>query len=379
MSVDVPNSIPANRDLCIAKFWLRFAALTTDIAVLALIGFVLGLLFSDYFFSMGSWGMAFGFFVTLIYFTILDSGMFGVRTPGKNLLNLKVVSRDGRNLGLTKSLIRSSVLCIPYFLSQAAIEPGALRTWVAYLLQTAAFGLGISIIYLYVFNRTTRQSLQDLVVDSIVVDANFSKPKNYTEIIWYWHYLAVALILIAACVIPLILSVETSPLEKNYPSFTSLFNAVITQHIKNDLTAISLQKALSKEKDVIFVEMKEGGKWTKNGHEWERTARTLSVVIRIKDKNLYDNLKNVSVFDFVNEDRYSKFKSMANSKANPFKTIILNAYPDASKYDWITISLESGYDIGIGNSSKILLVSFSTKNREENVASFHSSSILNIF
>jgi uncharacterized RDD family membrane protein YckC len=77
---------------------------------------MLGLIFLDYFISLGSWGIVIGFSIVLAYFTLIESGLGSGQSVGKTFLNLKVVSCNGDHLSLTKSLIRSSVFFAPLFL-----------------------------------------------------------------------------------------------------------------------------------------------------------------------------------------------------------------------------------------------------------------------
>jgi len=63
------------------------------------------------------------------------------------------------------------------------------------------FGFSISTVYLYVFNRRTRQSLHDLVAGSIVVKA--AEPARKVSVVtWRGHYVATAIILVAATTVP---------------------------------------------------------------------------------------------------------------------------------------------------------------------------------
>ncbi|MDL2425325.1 hypothetical protein M2C68_22520, partial [Pseudomonas sp. BAgro211] len=77
--------------------------------------------------------------------------------------------KDGSLLSLPQSLLRYSVLGIPFFLNGAPFDETVLLSPMRYGLSLLIFGGMFSILYLYVFNRHGRRSLHDLAVGSSVV------------------------------------------------------------------------------------------------------------------------------------------------------------------------------------------------------------------
>jgi len=70
-------------------------------------------------------------------------------------------------------LIRYSVVAVPFFLNGAIIDFDLLKaTWFEILLSVLVMGVSLLILYLFAFNRKTKQSLHDLIAGSYVISAN---------------------------------------------------------------------------------------------------------------------------------------------------------------------------------------------------------------
>ena len=123
---------------------------------------------------LGQSGRFIGFVVALLYFGLLNSRLHSGQTIGKRLLGIRVTDRAGQLLSPPYSITRFLVLAIPYFLNGLWFDVDAASAgWIEYflgaLLVFVVFGGLGSIVYLFVFNRRTRQSLHDLAVRSFVV------------------------------------------------------------------------------------------------------------------------------------------------------------------------------------------------------------------
>jgi TPR repeat protein/uncharacterized RDD family membrane protein YckC len=165
------TALPASAQL--SGFWRRAAALAIDLAVLSVPFFAVGIAFFDWAVRLGLWGRAIGFVVALGYFTTMNSAITGGQTLGMRILGIKVVGRDCLPISTARSAIRYCIIAVPYFLNGVWLGRIRATPGVAYVLGPllgliVIGGLG-SIIYLYVFNRRTQQSLHDLVTDSFVV------------------------------------------------------------------------------------------------------------------------------------------------------------------------------------------------------------------
>jgi uncharacterized RDD family membrane protein YckC len=145
-----------------AGFWRRLFALMIDGLLTAVPCFLLGYLFYDFFSRSSGWATATGFAITFPYFAILGSSIGNGQTLGQRWTGIEVVDAQGNHLSLTRSLLRYAILLVPFLFRQATLP-----SYLAWPLEMA----GLAIIYLYLFNTGTRQTLHDLATGSFVVEA----------------------------------------------------------------------------------------------------------------------------------------------------------------------------------------------------------------
>lgn len=155
----------------IAPFWRRIGAIFLDTFILGLVGFLLGLFFKDEFVQLGGWGRLIGFAIALAYFGVMNSKLCNGQTIGKKLLDLQVVDRQNNTISLPKSLLRYLVLAVPFSLNGLHADTDQMPAFVSFLLVAVVFGGMLSVVYLHLFNRVTRQSLHDLIAGTLVVNA----------------------------------------------------------------------------------------------------------------------------------------------------------------------------------------------------------------
>ena len=203
----------SNEQPAICGFWRRILALVVDVLLLGIIGWMLGALFRDQFSSMGQWGRAVGFVIELAYFGLLNSRLGHGQTVGKRLLKIRVVDGNDQWLSLPRSMVRAIILALGSALN--GIDPGhwSSSLFVMVPLSVLIFGSLGSTLYLYIFNRKTRQSLHDLLVGSYVVNTTPAANPAPRQAIWPWHRRLVVGIFILAAALPFFtLSLQQSPL-----------------------------------------------------------------------------------------------------------------------------------------------------------------------
>jgi uncharacterized RDD family membrane protein YckC len=193
------QSPPALGTTPIAGFWRRVVALMVDLLILGVPAFLLGLALFRWVASLGQAGRLIGFVAAMLYFGLLNSSLGGGQTLGKRLLGIRVIDRDGNPLSPIRSVLRSLVIAIPYFLNGLWFDAdaGPLAYLLGVLLVFVVFGGGGAIVYLFVFNHRTRQSLHDLAVGSFVVRGpppvapiGVSIPHVHLKVIGCWLVLA---------------------------------------------------------------------------------------------------------------------------------------------------------------------------------------------
>lgn len=152
----------------IAGFWRRLAAWIIDSLLLGILGQSIGWTFSSFWFEVGPYGRFVGLFFILTYFGLMNSKFGKGQTLGKRVFGIAVRDRENRPIALGRSLIRATILALPFIFNGWAL-PIFQNLVLAMLLSVIIFGMGGAIVYTMIFNRGTRQGLHDLLCSSYVV------------------------------------------------------------------------------------------------------------------------------------------------------------------------------------------------------------------
>ena len=194
-------------DRKIAGFWRRLGAFAIDLVLLGIAGLILGTLLFDTFARMGVYAKLIGFAIALAYFGICNSRIGGGQTLGKRWLGVRVVDAHDQLLSLPRSLLRYVVLGVPFFANGLPLDPKlAMSSPLGYLLALVVFGGMFAIVYLYIFNRRTRQSLHDLAVGSYVERFDRAAQPVPFPIMWRGHLVVVAVLAVIALSAPAVAS-----------------------------------------------------------------------------------------------------------------------------------------------------------------------------
>ncbi len=306
----------------IAGFWRRFFGNFIDGCVIGGVGCAIGAIFFDYLATLGLLGRAIGFVAALLYFVPLNSRLTGGGTLGKLLVRTRVVGRDGKPVGLGRSLVRYVVLATPFFLNGALIPPQVLSGFTGYLIDLLVLGLGGAIIYLIVFNRRTRQSLHDLAAGTYVVKYS-SELDPVTARTWNGHLAVVVLIFAAAIALPFGLT----PLQSN-----DFYKPLI-----------ALQRRLMQEPEVKYATLNEGNTMFFGKNSGTRSSLSATILVRRKPEEL-------------------------NQEAEKIAKIILEEFPRASQKDQIVVSIVHGFDIGIAHLHSSMVVPHTPAEWRERIA-----------
>ena len=290
----------------IAGFWKRLFALLIDLLILSGVGFLLGLFFESTFVEIGNLGKLMGFAIALSYFGVMNSQIAKGQTIGKRIVKIQVVDAEGSHINILKSLLRYSVLSIPFFLNGTYISFESDLINLDYFILPIVLGGTLSISYLYLFNRSTRQSLHDLAVGSYVVNSESTVIAIYS--IWKPHLAVVAAFYFALAAAPVFLEDTFSELAKSIP----IKEMAITQEI------------LSSEPLVKSVSVMDRTSTISSSVHGESTA----------------NYTNIHIY------------LMANDVANPvlaerYAQIVVDSNVEAINKDSMYITLSYGFDIGI--------------------------------
>jgi uncharacterized RDD family membrane protein YckC len=179
----------------ISGFWRRLLALFLDLIVLGVLfqvlesggswkmlvggrAFVVGP-----FWSLGGWSRLVETCVALVYFGVLNSSIAWGQTIGKRVMQVQVIDRSGHSISPGRSFLRSAVLVAPFSLNGLDIPPSAMMFLIFCFTGFILFGFGDAIVYLYIFNRRTRQSLHDLIVGTFVTQTTPRRTYNLHDLI----------------------------------------------------------------------------------------------------------------------------------------------------------------------------------------------------
>lgn len=302
------NERVENKVQLISGFWRRLFAFIIDGIILGIFGLIVGTLFFDYFAEIGGYGRIVGFIVALLYFGLLNSSISNGQTVGKRILKIKVIGNNAQALSPSQSIVRFLIIGLPYFLNGAIVPPDIMLNSFIYIpLSLIVFFMGGSIIYLYIFNRKTRQSLHDLVVGSYVIRTT-STQELITSPIWKGHLAIVSLIFLSVIVLTTIVIPRLSN--------TEFFSEIL-----------AVQKSIQKSGLVHVATVTVGKSFgTKTGAEgkekWETTFLSANAVLK---------------------HRPSNYEEVINAIAS----IVLDTYPPIMEKDTLIVNVTYGYDIGI--------------------------------
>ncbi|MEC9260804.1 MAG: RDD family protein [Pseudomonadota bacterium] len=294
----------------ISGFWRRIVALIVDSILLALGGFVLGVVLESAFIEMGGWSLLVGFFISLGYFGVMNSRYADGQTLGKRLLGIRVVDGNNQTISLGRSLLRYCVYGIPFALQIDFLPVGEEFFWLMYPIGALLVGGSFSILYLYLFNRRTRQSLHDLVVGTYVVYAGAQQEE--VRKVWTPHLVIVALFFILGGISPSFINILFSSGE-----FAQM---------------LATRAALMQEPGVNTVGiMASSTSYYADPAEQGNTSQ-----------------KSVDLAVYIDSNRVEDMEY-----ARELAEKVLVHYPDAMDKDVISVDLYYGYDIGIWSSWEV--------------------------
>ena len=204
--------------LHVAGFWRRAAAFLIDMLLLGVVGWIAGVFFFDAFAKLGSYGRTVGFLVAMAYFVPFDSRLGNGQTLGKRILGVQVANAQGQCLSVPRALMRYVVIGVPFFLNGFFSTSGWNSTLAKYIVSPAlsliVFGGLLSLIYLYIFNRRTRQSLHDLAVGSYVIRVKNTQPAKPLQVLWRIHVVVVGVIALLSLTVPVIVATRLKQPEE---------------------------------------------------------------------------------------------------------------------------------------------------------------------
>jgi uncharacterized RDD family membrane protein YckC len=259
---------------------------------------------------MGAYARLIGFAIALAYFGLCNSRIGGGQTLGKRWLGVRVVDGHDQLLSLPRSLLRYAVLGIPFFANGLPLSPTlVMSTPLGYLLALVVFGGMFAIIYLYIFNRRTRQSLHDLVMGSYVERFDRAAQPVPFPIMWRGHVAVVAVLAAIALSAPAVASRFTQ--TQTFAGMLPLYQTLSSQpHV---MTA------------QVTTQVAHGWSSTNGGH----TTHSLQSSLRLDAPMTEDG-----------------------DMARRIAQLMAKADPNIANEDVVVVVLVYGYDMGIASGWK---------------------------
>lgn len=323
-TIKSPNPGGDKSSQLICGFWKRLFAFVIDGIILGLFGFAIGTLFFDFFAEIGGLGLLFGFVIALLYFGIQNSSVCNGQTIGKRILKIKVVDNKAKNITLQRSFARFMILGPPYFLNGVLLPPNLMNNYLLSLLLGLIVFFGLAgIIYLYIFNRNTRQSLHDLVVRTYVINSPTTKKLSFhPKALWKGH-LAVLGTIFVVVIITITIVVPKLSQTEFFKELLIVQNKIMSSGLVHSVK-VSAGKSFRMKSEI-------------NGER--------------KGKNTYVSIN--AILKKKPSDYVMPIKKIAK--------IVLDNYPPIKGKDTLVVTVSYGYDIGIARAWKSQMQSHSPK------------------
>lgn len=156
----------------------RFGATVVDVLIVGGFLQIICLLFPDWVSRLGPYGRFIGFIPALAYFSILNSSWRNGQTFGQQLIKIVVTDERQERLGFKKSFWRSLVALTPFLLYKLQF-PFVQDTPILRAFSNQYFlGVMIASFLLLVINRSTHQSLHDILSGTFVLQRAKSRQHN---------------------------------------------------------------------------------------------------------------------------------------------------------------------------------------------------------
>ena len=300
------SQVTTKRPIC--GFWRRIFAFSIDGFILGVLGMILSIPFSRLFILMGGMGPLVGYVVCCCYYGIFSSNIGNGQTIGSRLFGICVVGKDGNLIGVKRAFVRAAIMSVIVFNGVPLEVPQVLGSAVSGLLMAVYMGL----IYFYLFNRKTRQSLHDLVCGTFVYKVkDVNVPTNLKIASVHYKVYGVLLLLLCCGVAYISVFISHTPLYSVY---------------KKELTQV----------------------YGVDGVYAASVGFNESQVYHLKN-----GVANGPVVKLATATVYVNKMSSYEATTDKIVRIMINDYPDIQEVKFIDVNVCYGYNIGIARSYTI--------------------------
>jgi len=322
------EKVAGNSTQLISGFWKRLFAFLIDGVILGVIGTIIGTSFFDFFAELGGWGRVIGFAIAIVYFGALNSSVGNGQTIGKRIMKIRVVDGSGKLISPLQSIGRFIIIGLPYFLNDAIIPPSIAGTSTSFIQTLIVSFMGYAIIYLYIFNRRTRQSLHDLVIGTYVVPTSHAAHSNFPQV-WKGHLNVLGLLFVAVAAFATVMMPR--------PTNTELFYGVpALQRSVNESGLVHKATVLMEKGHSINL----GLEGTENT---ETTYLSTNAILKTRPESYQDMIEKIA-------------------------SIVIENSQKAMDNDSLIVKVTYGYDIGLASAWKSERQQYSLHDWKEKLA-----------
>lgn len=296
----------------VVGFWRRFFADLLDAIFLGIPGYGIGYLFRYTFSAMGLHAIWIGLVCSFLYYGLQHTRLGDGQTPGKRLLGIQVLRRDGQYLGFGKSFLRYLVVSFVFyngiygsFLNHLPPSVVMAAGPVYFLIIIWAFFACFLMIPLHPLKR----GLHDIAADSVVVykgcfdNEALDRLEDSAKVKRALVILSIgSVFLVVGCLWGLV----------NFTSGKS----------ENMTTLAEIQKVLATEYDIIQV----------RANSFNGKAESLAVVVY------------VPLATFENKIEKERIRQEVFNKVN-------TRFNDLGRFGKLRVVISSGFNIGIASFS----------------------------
>jgi uncharacterized RDD family membrane protein YckC len=296
----------AAQPMIVAGFWRRLVAFLLDVIILGTCGYASGLLLFDFYASLDTFGPLVGLVVATVYFGLLNSSIGGGQTPGKRALRIRVVDSAGAQISPGRSFARILLLWAPWTLNSVITLGWAQDLQLASWLSMPANAWYAALIYLFVFNRRTRQATHDLLLGTYVA-RDVSLEPAVPPSLWRGH------LIVAAVIVVLLVALDgAGTLLNRVPMFARMFA------VRDSIVATGQYRNVMVTEGTNYFYSSSGTSKTK----------VFGIVARLKARPI-----------------------SAQAAAAQVALLALKSDPGIAQDDRLDVSVAYGYDIGIASGS----------------------------
>ncbi|TVQ91822.1 MAG: RDD family protein [Bacteroidetes bacterium] len=304
-----------------SNFWTRLLAFVIDKFILGVGGGILGLVFRDFFAQLAQHGVLVGFFISWVYFGLLNSKLTGGQTPGKMALNIRVTDADGNPVQPGKSFLRALVYIFPLYLLNYSF--GIPEGSVFNVIWTVLVGSLLFMIPIHMLlNKPVYQAIHDIMSGTFVIRTEAYQRQEYltSPLRRIWIAGGVALVVIVAG-ITLTNNWKRGEIHQTFAEMRAL------------------QKEIRTIEDIAQVIVSKG-----------RSITTQTGV----DGSVRHDFLTIKIWTTGNYDLFGLAQpDLENDRVlRNVVTKVLNEYPDVDQLSQIRVNIAYGYNIGIARSSR---------------------------